>query len=396
MGPIVSVGLALAINDWGLMRRSLRNLSILVIISIVISAIYFALSPISNAQSELLARTQPTIFDVLIAIFGGVVGFIGVSRERYNNIIPGAAIATALIPPLCTVGYGIGTLQPNFIFGAFYLFLINSIFICLSALLVAKYLKLPKVTYTDVAHQVRVRRIITAIIIIITTPAIFLAVTFVRQNNFNQNAERFIKTTFLDQGSVVIYKDISYAPTQSKIELAFLSDNFNLEQTKEFEARMADFKLRDVELVIRQNGAAMTEDEWQLALREIKDSDEKILTLEAMLNKEQKDANDPVQILEELKAINSLVVDVAIGDLQTGRAALDDNTPESEPTVIIYSNTIERPLTPEEAAIISNWLTKRLKEEVLAIYFVPTPVDAPVLIVEPFTPVTEIDSDEVE
>ena len=115
MGPIVSMGVALsALTDWGLMRRSLRNFAILTAIGIVMSTIYFALSPINNAQSELLARTQPTIFDVLIAVFGGIAGFIGISRARANTVVPGVAIATALLPPLCTIGYGLGTLQAKF------------------------------------------------------------------------------------------------------------------------------------------------------------------------------------------------------------------------------------------------------------------------------------------
>ena len=234
MGPVVSMGLSLAIYDWGLMRRSFRNLVLLTAISICISAIYFALTPITNAQSELLARTQPTIFDVLIAIFGGLAGFIGVSRAKHNNVIPGVAIATALMPPLCTVGYGIGTLQPQFIFGAFYLFLINCIFICLSALVVASYLKLPKREYPDEQKKKRVARIITSIIVVIVTPAIYFAFMFVGQNNFNQNVDRYIQTIFSEKGYVVIYQDRNYNRTHSEVELAFLSDRFTDEQIQDF------------------------------------------------------------------------------------------------------------------------------------------------------------------
>ena len=223
MGPIVSMGLALSINDWGLMRRSFRNLLILTAISIFISALYFAITPITNAQSELLARTQPTIFDVLIAIFGGMAGFIGVSRARASNVIPGVAIATALMPPLCTVGYGIGTWQPQFIYGAFYLFLINSIFICLSSLTVASYLKLPKREYQDEEKKKRVNRFITAIIIIIVAPAVYTAYTFVAQNNFNLRANEFITQVFDSSGYVIVYKKIDYTPNTQSIELAFLN-----------------------------------------------------------------------------------------------------------------------------------------------------------------------------
>ena len=259
MGPIVSMGLSLSIYDWGLMRRSFRNLLILTAISIIISALYFALSPITNAQSELLARTQPTIFDVLIAIFGGMAGFIGISRAKHNNVIPGVAIATALMPPLCTVGYGLGTWQIQFVFGAFYLFLINSIFICLSALVVAKYLKLPKREYPDLEHRKRVNRIITFIILVIVTPAIYLAYTFVEQNNFNQNVESFVQEVFEDEGYVVIYENHSYTQSGATIELAFLSERFSEEQIENFKARLIDFGLEDAELIIRHNGFALTE-----------------------------------------------------------------------------------------------------------------------------------------
>jgi len=161
---------------------------------------------------------------VIIAVFGGLAGFIGVSRAKYNNVIPGVAIATALMPPLCTVGYGIGTMQIQFVYGAFYLFLINSIFICLSAFLVASYLKLPKREYPDFGNRrSALKRIITAIILVIIMPAAYTAYTFVQQNNFNQHADTFIQRVFVEEGHVVIYKNINYSPTDAKIELAFFS-----------------------------------------------------------------------------------------------------------------------------------------------------------------------------
>lgn len=375
MGPVVSMGLALAINDWGLMRRSLRNLSILVFISVVISAIYFALSPITNAQSELLARTQPTIFDVLIAIFGGAVGFIGVSRERFNNIIPGVAIATALIPPLCTVGYGIGTLQIEFIFGAFYLFLINCIFICLSSLLVAKYLKLPKVKYTSETHQKKVRRIIATIIIVIVTPAIFLAVTFVKQNNFYQNADNFIKTSFLDRGHVIIYKNLSFTPKEQTIEVAFLDDIFSDERIEEIKSRLADFNLKGTSLVIRQNSQALTEAELRDLLTEVQTNDEKILTLEALLKSEQQSANNPAKILEEAKFVNSSIKDIALGSLEYGEVAAEGQA--SDKVVFVYLNTEDRTVTPSESEVVSGWLKKRLNDNSLIIYFIPPTQELP-------------------
>lgn len=369
MGPIVSMGLALSIYDWGLMRRSFRNLIILTAISIGISALYFALSPISNAQSELLSRIQPTIFDVLIAIFGGMAGFIGISRARQNNVIPGVAIATAIMPPLCTVGYGIGTLQPKFIIGAFYLFLINCIFICLSALVVAKYLKLPKREYPDEAHKKKVNRFITAIILIIVTPAIYLAYTFVEQNNFNQNAQKFIADTFEKPGYIVVYKNLHFSRSYKSIELAFLSEKFTDEELSQFKAQLDYFGLNGVDLIIRQNGFALTEEEWKAAIAEIQSDKEKNQALEAKLESERLLFQSPARLLEEAQAINSVITDIAIGPITRGSNEHND----SEELILIYTDINTVPITPEGAASLTNWLKTRLDDDSLSIVYVPEP-----------------------
>ena len=370
MGPIVSMGLALSINDWGLMRRSFRNLLILTAISIFISALYFAITPITNAQSELLARTQPTIFDVLIAIFGGMAGFIGVSRARASNVIPGVAIATALMPPLCTVGYGIGTWQPQFIYGAFYLFLINSIFICLSSLTVASYLKLPKREYQDEEKKKRVNRFITAIIIIIVAPAVYTAYTFVAQNNFNLRANEFITQVFDSSGYVVVYKKIDYTPNTQSIELAFLNENFSDEQISMFKNRLSDYGLADTKLVIIQNGFSLREEEWQSVLDDIRGDDEKMKTLEAKLENERLEFESPARLLAEAKAIDGSITNIAIGTLAYATALHDagDNT-----IAVIYTATSSAPVTTTEAAVITEWLQVRTKDESLISYFIPAP-----------------------
>ena len=376
MGPIVSMGLALSINDWGLLRRSLRNMLILTGISIGISALYFALSPITNAQSELLARTQPTIFDVLIAVFGGLAGFIGVSRAKHNNAIPGVAIATALMPPLCTVGYGIGTLQMQFVFGAFYLFLINSIFICLSALLVASYLKLPKREYPDEAKKKRVNRIITAIIVVITIPAAYTAYTFVQQNNFNQNSETFIQRVFVEQGHVVIYKNIKYNRTDKKIELAFLTEHFTEEQIQGFRERLVDFNLGGTTLLVRQNGFALTEEEWQSVVSELQGDGDKVQALEALLESERLSFESPARILEEAKALNRKIENIAVSSMEYGEVPTEEAGEQK--VVLVYTATSSSPMTPSEAYTIARWIQKRLKDDSIVTYFKPEPVAIPI------------------
>ena len=367
MGPIVSMGLSLAINDWNLMRRSFRNFLILTIISIIVSTLYFLVSPITNAQSELLARIQPTIFDVLIAVFGGMVGFIGLSRNtRYNNIIPGVAIATALIPPLCTVGYGIASLQPKFIIGASYLFLINCIFICLSSLFVAKFLELPKVEYPNLQLQKRVRKIITFIILIMITPAVYLAYTFVEQNNFNQNAERFIRDNFENNGYVVIYKSISYSTTPKSIDVAFLSKRFTEEEIVTLNNKLSDYGLGQTNLKIRQNGLQLTDEEWRSILAEVENDKNDISKLVEKMNSEKKSFLSSVKILEEAKTINTNISNIALGSMEYGNP-IEESGQESVVALVYYDTDID----PGEKDIISNWLKTRISNYELNIHFVP-------------------------
>ncbi len=370
MGPIVSLGMSLAIYDWGLMRRSFRNLLLLTAISITVSTIYFALSPISNAQSELLARTSPTIFDVLIAVFGGMAGFIGISRARHGNIIPGVAIATAIMPPLCTVGYGIATLQWNFVYGAFYLFLINCIFICLSALVVSRYLKLPKREYPDLVHRKRVNHFITIIIVIIVSPAAYLAYTFVGQNNFNQNAELYIRDVFEAQGYVVIHRDVAYSRTDSRIEVAFLAKRFSDIEIAAFADRLPEFGLDNTSLNIRQNSFALTEEEWTTALNEIRGDEDKVSALEARLEAEQQSFESPARLLGEARAINRLVQNIAIGTIESGTA---EASAQNQTIVLLYTDATAVPLTISEADGFKLWLQTRLGAEDLLLIVSPQP-----------------------
>jgi len=375
MGPIVSIGMSLAIHDWHLMRKSFSNFLILMCISIFISTIYFSLSPITNAQSELLARTEPTIFDVLVAIFGGMAGFIGVSRSRHSNVIPGVAIATALMPPLCTIGYGIGTMQPKFVYGALYLFIINSVFICLSSLLVSKYLKLPKKKYEDEAFQKRVRRIITTVIVIIVSPAIYLAITFVERNDFYLHADEYLQTVFEERDYVIIYKDLEYHKDASKIEIAFLSERFSQEQIDEFRARLVDFDLEGVELHIRQTGNSLTEQEWNDLITSRQSDSEKVLALEARLATEQFALPESRQILAELQAIDERIKDIGFGsnNFASNFKDTEDGGQEHATFVVhVYSDDLA-PLTTNEASLFENWLQKRFNNEDMKVFFDPPP-----------------------
>lgn len=372
MGPVVSIGLSLAINDWGLMRRSFRNLIILVVITITISTIYFALTPIVNAQSELLSRIRPTIFDVLIAVFGGIAGFIGISRAKHSNIIAGFAIATALMPPLCTVGYGLGTLQLKFVLGASYLFLINCIFICLSALLVSKYLKLPRVHYDNVDHQRKVRRIITAIIVVVTVPAIYFAYTFVKENNFRLNAEQFVQTTFVNNGYVIIYQNISYESTPHNIELAFLSKRFTKDEVQAFESQLPLYGLPDTTLYIRQDNFTLTEEEWQDVLREVNGDNAKVFALETRLKNEQLAFSSPERLLEEIRIIDKRITNIAIGSLTY--ATTTDPVTDGAIVALVQTDTNAPAFTTVGVLEFTQWLKVRIDNPNVTVFFTPPPV----------------------
>ena len=190
MGPIFGVGLGLGTNDMELVKASVRNLLVMISISLVASFLYFLLTPLSlNDPSELLARTNPTIYDVLIALFGGFAGILEQCRKEKGTVFAGVAIATALMPPLCTAGFGLASGNFAYFIGAAYLFVINCIFIMLATYISVKYLKFREVDFTDEFIQQKTRRISTILIVLFIVPSIWSAVTFIKRNNFEGNAK---------------------------------------------------------------------------------------------------------------------------------------------------------------------------------------------------------------
>ncbi len=204
MGPIMGFGLGLGINDFKLIKKSVRNFVSAVIISIITSTLYFAISPVKEAGSELLARTSPTIYDVLIAFFGGVAGIIaGASELRRSNVIPGVAIATALMPPLCTVGYGIASLDLSYAAGAFYLFLINSVFISLATFFIVRLLNYPRLRGTESGVNKRITWLITGITVLLIAPSIYLTYHIVKKYFYQQNSQTFVQKEVQDKNHIV-------------------------------------------------------------------------------------------------------------------------------------------------------------------------------------------------
>ena len=256
MGPINGIGLGVGIMDVELLKKSLKNLGIMVAISLLASSIYFFLSPLSEAQSELLARTSPTIFDVLIAFFGGMAGIIATSQKKQSfTVISGVAIATALMPPLCTAGFGLGTGQPRYFFGAFYLFFINAFFIALSTFLIVRHLHFPYKTYVDPLRQKVVKRVITIFSIIVLTPSIFIAIRVVRESSFQSASTQYIneiQKSGIFNNTQILRSNKEYSRKHSTITLSLIGDELNKRDIAVLQEKMADFGLKNTDLIIKQ------------------------------------------------------------------------------------------------------------------------------------------------
>ncbi|MBF0596384.1 DUF389 domain-containing protein [Faecalibacter rhinopitheci] len=255
MGPIVGSGFALATYDINLLKRSTKNLLIATAVGFLVSALFFYISPFKDVQSELLARTSPTIYDVLIAFFGGIVGAVSITREDKGNPIPGVAIATALMPPLCTAGFGFATMNYKFVAGALYLYSINCFFIGIATFLVLKYLKYKPIVTKDEAFDKKVRVAITIMVSLLVIPSFYLAYNLLEEKKFVQNVEKYFKDEFTDKGMTIIYKKFSFNQNPKRIDVAFLSEKFDSIEIHQLNQKLKQYNLPNTKLVIKQNNS---------------------------------------------------------------------------------------------------------------------------------------------
>lgn len=253
MGPIIGIGLGVGVQDFGLLRRSLRNLWMAALFSVLTSTLYFIISPVSEGHSELLARTSPTIYDVLIGFFGGGAGIVAIGSKSKGNVIPGVAIATALMPPLCTAGYGLATLQMTYFLGASYLFLINSIFIGLATFIGVKLMGYKPAATVDSARLRKVRRIVYTVAILTILPSLYLTYNMIRQSRFSANADRFISQQFSFPSTQVLGKKAAIEHGKKTITVTLIgkvlpADSIRLAMS----AQLKNYGLEDAELNIIQ------------------------------------------------------------------------------------------------------------------------------------------------
>lgn len=204
MGPIIGMGYAVGTNDFELFKKSLKNYIVATLISLVTAAVYFAVTPYRGAQSELLARTSPTIYDVLIALCGGAAGIVALGAKDRGNILPGVAIATALMPPLCTAGFGIASLSLKYFLGAFYLYFINTVFIALATFIGVRAMKFRRKADLEDKASRNVRRYIIAIVIITMVPAVIMTVNIISESIFDSSLRRFVSHEMNFSGTQII------------------------------------------------------------------------------------------------------------------------------------------------------------------------------------------------
>lgn len=250
MGPIIGMGLAVGRADLELLKRSLTNYGVSTVISVLTAALYFQLTPLTEAQSELLARTSPTLYDVLIALFGGAAGILALSTGGKGNVIPGVAIATALMPPLCTAGYGLAMGEWSFFFGACYLFFINTVFIALATYVGVRLLQFKPKQFVDKGRLAVVNRYIAVIVVVTMLPAVYMTIQIIRQSVFENHVKQFVKQELNQPGTRILSEQ---ADRETKtLDVVALGAALPKEMIEAARQRLADYQLADYQLNVIQ------------------------------------------------------------------------------------------------------------------------------------------------
>ncbi len=357
MSGILTMGYSLAIRDISMLKHAASRFATQVIISLITSTVYFLLSPLHTATSEMIARTSPTLWDVLIALFGGIAGSIGNTRKKTSNVIPGVAIATALMPPICTVGYGIATAQLSFILGASYLFLINMLFIALSAFFVTKLLRVPAHTEVDEKRERRIKRAITIAVIVTVIPSVLFAGLTVYRSVLEKNADDYLKKEFVFSDTQLVQSNVDLM--DKKISASLVGIPITDARISELENKLKDYDLGGFTLQITQNKSLETEadgDKVTIAVQE-----NTIRDLQSQLDAE-KEKN--AELTKDLETIAEHTIDCSA---LTKKASEIFTDIDEIWCGVMYSNSgkyimltgkTDRELTPSEEQVLCNFLSQ--------------------------------------
>ncbi len=337
MGPIIGIGLAVGIQDFELMKRSFRNLVMAAGFSIATSCLYFLISPVNEGHSELLARTSPTIYDVLIGFFGGAAGIIAIGSKVKGNVIPGVAIATALMPPLCTVGYGLATWQMSYFLGALYLFFINSVFIACATTVGVRLMKYSVVDFSNPHRARRVRRSITTVAVLTMIPAVYMTFNMYQENAFFANCDRMIAAEFDFPDTQVLSRTAKYSRGDKSLTVTLVGKllpqdslmlavtdklpSFGLEGTH---LRIIQGQNADVKFDASEASSTMLRDMYQVTQSTINRQRDTIDSLMAVCSDRHRADSISAKLAPELKVIFPQVRDIAVmrgvvSNVPTGR-----------------------------------------------------------------------------
>lgn len=362
MGPIVGAGFGLGTYDFELLKKSLKNLFIATIVSLIVSTIYFFISPFKEVQPELVSRTSPNIYDILIAFFGGIVGAVAITRVEKGNPIPGVAIATALMPPLCTAGFGLATANLKYFLGAMYLYGINCIFICISTFLIVKYLSYPIKKQLDETTQKKVKYYISTLLIIFILPSIYFAYLLFEEKKFQHEINVFTEKEFTEKGFTIVYKKSVFNKNPKRLELGFLSKRFNESEIKELNDRLKEYDLKNTKLIIKQDTTDLKSD----ILNEInfnKSSlSEKDVTILSLKNQIEANNYNTTKLLAEMKILFPTIENISISN------HVFNATTDSIQTVPILIYKSKNELEQAEKNKIMQWLKQRLSKKHIEMY----------------------------
>lgn len=359
MGPINGMGYSIATYNFPLLRRSLKNYAFAVAASLLASFMYFLISPISTAHSELLARTSPSIYDVLIAFFGGLAGIVALTSKQKGNVIPGVAIATALMPPLCTAGYALATAQFNYFFGALFLFTINTVFIGISSVLISQILKFPFRTLVQEDRKKQVNKWISIVIIIILIPSIYFGYSLVQKERFQENANLFVKSIDIMGDNYLLNHEIRSA--KKEIVLIYGGHAITDRDRNKINEQALNFDLKDTKIII-QEGFNFNDVNSQM--NENLSLNEEIIRLKSIIERMEAKQDSIAQrndLGKELLAeLNILYPEVSACTFSESKEF--NKADKIQPTALVVLKA-NQPISEESKQRILMWLQKRLKNE---------------------------------
>ena len=367
MGPIMGVGLSVGMNDFELMKRSLKSFLITTAFSVTTATVFFLFTPIAEAQSELLARTSPTIYDVFIALFGGLAGVVALSTKEKGNVIPGVAIATALMPPLCTAGYGLASGNLIYFLGAFYLYFINSVFISLATFIGVRLMHFQRKEFVDKNREKKVRKYIVLIVILTMCPAIYLTMGIIRSTFFEAAANRFVSEQLNFDNTQVLNKKIHYEGDSCEIRVVLIGPEVPEASIAIARSKMKDYKLENTKLIVLQgmnNNEAMDmssiramvmEDFYKNSEQRLQEQQVKIATVQQSLERYKSYDEMSRKIIPELKVLYPSVMALSIS--HTIETTVDSMKTD---TIALAVLKFTRHPKNEEKAKISAWLQARV------------------------------------